>query len=582
MRKVLIASLLLISVVICPLSAYSNGQRIISVEGVEYKAMETLYILAGKSLPSSSGPWSEREMTLMLEYIDYDTLSDSVKDYYDYVESLIVSSPLLLFNDNLALDLSAEANLEAYIHTDTKNFRDEGDWFHGFTSRRPFAELSLEAWPSDYFYGCFEMEFAHSYGVNVGNADKDNLLYKNVFNINIPYVNAYLFSLDESVNKDQDLTGPYKALGSAGGRNWNLTAGRDRLSWGNGETGNLMLSSSFPKQTFVRFNTFFKVFKYSLLYAFYPSPDYTPTDDNYGLPNYKALIVHRLEADLFNNKLGIAINEACMYWSTEAHPFSLVHINPFGYLHNEYVAKNGNSLVVIEADYTPIKGLNIYGQFAIDEISAPGEGRSNPSAFGVLAGAKGALTLGKGVLYGSIEGAKTDPFLYIRGLYDDKDNNRGYGYDAILRIISGATVTMQNKFVTYTYGNDVILFDAKLNYSLPGKYRVGFETMLMYHGSMNVNSVWGNYNGDYDNAPDIKTPSKFNPFNTDDYDVTTNTVKVYHPVERSIILSLTGEYYILPSLSIYGAVDSLIVKNKGNKAGNATDFQFTFGVSYSL
>lgn len=392
------------------LSAYSNGQRVISVDGPEYKAVETLYILAGRSLPSSSGPWSEMEMTLMLEHIDRSSLSDTAKDYYDYVRSLVVSTPDLEY-DSLALDFSAAANLEAYLHRDTENVRDEGDWFHGFTSRRPFAELVFESWPGDHFYGYFEITFGHSYGLNVGDNRKDNLLYRNMFNINIPFVNAYLFSNDGGLEADCDWTYPYKALGSVGGGSWSVLIGRDRLSWGNGETGNLMLSSSFPKETFIRFNTFHEVFKYSLLYAFYPGPGYENEEDKNGIPYYKTLIVHRLEFSLFDDKVGITVNEACMYWSTQSRPFSLMHINPFGFMHNEYVARNGNSLMVFEVDYTPVKGLNVYGQLAVDEMPAVSEGRENPTALGYLAGVKGALTAWKGVINGSFEAAYTDPFL---------------------------------------------------------------------------------------------------------------------------------------------------------------------------
>lgn len=253
-----------------------------------------------------------------------------------------------------------------------------------------------------------------------------------------------------------------------------------------------MLSSSFPKETFIRFNTFHEVFKYSLLYAFYPGPGYENVEDKNGIPYYKTLIAHRLEFSLFDDKVGITVNEACMYWSTHSRPFSLMHINPFGFMHNEYVARNGNSLMVFEVDYTPIKGLNVYGQLAVDEMPAVSEGRENPTALGYFAGVKGALTAWKGVINGSFEAAYTDPFLYIRGLHGDESNRTGYGYDAVLRIVSGAAITTQKKFVTYTYGNDAIVFDAKINYSHPGKFCIGFETMFMLHGSMNAGSSWGN------------------------------------------------------------------------------------------
>ncbi len=584
MRKTIFISLLCILCSAC-LFAYTNEQRIISVDSPAYKAMETLYILAGKNLPSSAGPWSENEMSLMLQRIDRNSLNDTAKDYYDYVESLITTTPKLQYNDNFAMQFGLGVNLEGYLHTDTDHFVDEEDWFHGFTSRKPLLKFNFETWPANNFYGYFELTVQHNYGYDVG-TDK-NLLYKNKFNFNVPIVNALLFSMpsNDDFFADFDWTVPYKAIVSVGGNHWNIVAGRDKLSWGNGETGNLMLSDSFPKQTFAKFSTYFNTFKYSLLFSIYPGVD-SQESQYQSLEGYKALVAHRLEFNLFNNKVGLVINEACMFWSSKAKDnFSLWQINPFGFMHNEYVAGNGNSILVFEANYTPINGVNIYGQFAIDEFSGPGEGRTNPAAFGVLAGVKGALTLGQGILYGSFEFAKTDPFLYIRGLHysDNKEDYKGYGFNAPLRTISCDRITIQNKFVTYTYGNDVIIFDGKINYELPGKFTVGFEAMFMKHGSMNVNSYWGMYRKEYDDAPDVSTPTKFDPFDPKDYDTTTKKVIQKHAVETSTILSLSAEYNILSCLSVYTYTDLLIVKNVNNVDGvNGTDLQVTLGVSYTL
>ncbi len=589
MKKALLISLLCLLCSAC-LFAYTNQQRIISVDSPAYKAMETLYILAGKSLPSSSGPWSENEMSLMLQRIDRDSLSATAQAYYDYVESLIVTTPKLQYTDNFAMQFGLNVNLEGYLHTDTDHFTDEEDWFHGFTSRKPFLKFNFETWPANNFYSYFELTVQHNYGYDVGTSN--NLLYKNKFNFNLPMINAMLFSTPSNGDTfaDFDWTVPYKAIVSAGSDHWNIVAGRDKLSWGSGETGNLMLSDSFPKQTFAKFSTYFSAFKYSLLFSIYPGVDAEESQYD-SLEGYKALVAHRLEFNLFNNKVGFVINEACMLWSSKAKDnFSILQINPFGFMHNEYVAGNSNSILVFEANYTPINGVNVYAQFAVDEFSGPGEGRTNPAAFGVLAGAKGAMTLGDGILYGSFEFAKTDPFLYLRGLHysEKREDYKGYGFTAPLRIISCDRITLQNKFVTYTYGNDVIVFDGKINYELPGKFKVGLEAMFMRNGSMNANSYWGMYRnndslGNYKEAPDVSTPTTFDPFDPADYDTTTGKVIQEHAVETSTILSLSAEYNLLSCLSAYTNIDLLIVKNVNNVEGvNGTDVQVTVGASYSL
>ncbi len=55
---------------------------------------------------------------------------------------------------------------------------------------------------------------------------------------------------------------------------------------------------------------------------------------------------------------------------------------------------------------------------------------------------------------------------------------------------------------------------------------------------MNAESNWENYAGEYVNAPYIKTPTTINP---DDHNAATNKVLTSHPVERSLIFSLTCE-----------------------------------------
>ncbi len=343
-----------------------------------------------------------------------------------------------------------------------------------------------------------------------------------------------------------------------------------------------MLSDSFPVHTFAKFNTFFNNFKYSLLGAMYPFDTTSGQFDS--LDGYKALVVHRIEFNLFKNKVGLTLNEATMLWSdpTDGQTFSLLQVNPFGFMHNEYIARNANSLLVFEANYTPIAGVNAYGQFAVDEFSGPGEGRTNPAAFGILAGVKGAMSAGKGIVTGSFEFAKTDPFLYIRGQHYDSTKLSGYGFDAYYRYFKVGGIVYRHMFTTYKYGNDVIILDGKVGYEMPGVFKAGFEAMMMRHGSMDVDSNWNQYTGTYENAPDVSTPTTFNPFDTSDYNPSTGE-KSEHAIETSIILSLTGEYKILKGLSASAKADFLIVQNMDNVDGNdQTDVQITVGLKYEI
>ena len=580
MKKILVA-LVLAALLITSAFAYSNQQKIYSVDSGVYKAMETLYIMAGKALPSSAGPWSEAELQLMLARIDKSALSDAGQNYYDYVESLVTSEPRRQYADNFAMEFGLDLALEMYYHTNDK-FDDSDEWFHGYTDRNPFLRFTFETWPTDRFYGYFELTVGNSMG-RIGN----NELYKTKFTFNVPIVDAVLFTkADILVNFDWSF--PSRAFVSAGGQHWSVMAGRDKLSWGNGETGNLMFSDSFPRHTLAMFSAFFDAFKYSMVGTIYPLA--VPNQDT-SLDGYKAMLVHRLEFNMFKNKVSFIVNEACMFWSDpdlDGQQFTLAQINPFGFMHNEYILENANSLLVFEANYTPFAGMNVYGQFAVDEFNGPGEPKTNPAAFGFMVGVKAATAAGKGILNGSLEFAKTDPYLYIRG-FTYKDYMGGYGYDAIYRYFKNDGIYNRNMFTTYKYGNDVKIFDGKINYQLPGVFKLGFEAMYMVHGSMNVNSIWGWYHGNDDQTPIVTTPTTYNPFDANDYaygtelDYSDGHVIQEHAVEKSFILSLTGEYYIAKGLTATAAADFLFVTDLKNIADNKqTDVQLTVGLKYEI
>ena len=584
MRKRFIAILLLVAVIASSAFAYSNQQKVHSVDSGIYKAMETLYILAGKSLPSSAGPWSEAELQMMLDRIDRSSLPQNAQKYYDYVQSRITTEPKLQYKDNFAMQFGLDVDLELYYHTNGDSFKEYTDWFHSYTYRGKFLNFTFETWPTDSFYGYFSLALSNGIGHDLGR-EEGNRLYKVPFTFNIPILDSIVFKTADSMFDNFNWSVPDRAFAAIGGQQWSFMAGRDKLSWGNGETGNLMLSDSFPVHTMARFNTFFDVFKYSMVATIYP---FDATNGQYdSLDGYKAMLVHRVEFNLFNNKVGFALNEACMFWSnpnahTGAQDFVLAQVNPFGFMHNEYIPRNANSLLVFEANYTPVAGLNIYGQFAVDEFSGPGEGKWNPAAFGFLAGVKGAIARNKGIVTGSLEFAKTDPYLYIRGLHYDTEEASGYGYDAIYRSFN---MGIQNArmFTTYTYGNDVILVDGKAAYEMPGVFKAGFEALYMMHGTMDINSRWGMYQGNDDPTPVVSTPSEYNVFDPADYNYETHEILQKHPVETRIVLSFSGEYQVLDNLSASLAADFIIIRNKDNVAdNNQNDVQITAGIRYSI
>ena len=59
--------------------AASNGVKAVEVGSDVYNAVKSLYISQGHALPSTTGPWSENEVKLMLNKLDKEKLTTSEK-----------------------------------------------------------------------------------------------------------------------------------------------------------------------------------------------------------------------------------------------------------------------------------------------------------------------------------------------------------------------------------------------------------------------------------------------------------------------------------------------------------------------
>lgn len=70
-----------------------NQQKIYSLDSDVYDAIESLYIYQGLSLPSTTGPYSQAELSLMVEKIKASALQGSMKQTYEYVQTVLGIEP---------------------------------------------------------------------------------------------------------------------------------------------------------------------------------------------------------------------------------------------------------------------------------------------------------------------------------------------------------------------------------------------------------------------------------------------------------------------------------------------------------
>jgi len=562
-----------------------NLQKIYPIDSDVYEAITALYISQGLALPSTTGPWSADELLNMLDKIDVARLSGGLLAAYQYASSDLNSSA-----DTVKFGLGA--SVETYWHSNTTDFVDESDWVVGFEDRKPILDLSLETWPGEHFYGYSSIPVMNNLynGWSTSKGPTSTLFGQYALTTNIPLV-------PPAVMDDLDFNVPFRAFGAFGGNGWSVELGREQLSWGPGESGNFVIGDHILYHNMGRFTTYTDKFKYTFLTSFFPYPDnYYPVMNSSGdiinkrsqgdiITGLKMFMAHRLEWNMLNNKLGFALTEGIMYQSAD-NTLDLRILNPAAIYHDYYIRGNSNSILSGELNYSPISYVNLYGQMVVDEFvlpgePLPGEAGALPTAFGYMAGMKGRYPLGQGMLYGSLEWAKTDPFLYLRGKSTSPQTlgDPGLNYVVAIRMFSNSFgISYTEDFMGYQYGCDAIVYNGNIGYKQYGKWYVSMNLFYMVHGTHDKWTLWTDVS---DASLYVSTPStQHNTGNNGDLGAET----ARNTASNTIIVGLSGGYTVIENLNLYGEADYIFIENPGNISSNAPiyDIQLTVGVSYSL
>jgi hypothetical protein len=329
---------------------------------------------------------------------------------------------------------------------------------------------------------------------------------------------------------------------------------------------------------------------------------------------------HRLEFRTLNNKLGFALSESIIYQSASA-VFDPVALIPSMFLHNTYNAANSNSLLVFEADYTPLPRLNVYTQFALDDFSlgagenVPGtDDDAQPSATGFLVGAKTAFALElipgtvSGIFSASAEFALTDPYLYLRTTNGGDNSSLRLDYVVGTRYNHGMAVYHED-FLGYRYGGDAIVGNLHAGYRVFGTWNVEANILFMAHGTFDKWTIWtvvDNGDGINDDDPVYggSTPTTSHPMppdsagsagnNAGNYAATRENVSSRNATAYTTVFSVLGTWNIgtfpalstvpvVKSMELYGQVDLIWAANKGNVRGkNGFDLHCTVGLTYQF
>ncbi len=613
--KKLISVILLSVLTLAFLTAGANDQKIWAVDSVVYKNITRIYLSTGHALPSTTGPWSGDELKKMMERVKRDDVPLYLQSVYDsIIEELNLESDIDLGGSGMSLD--GYLNLDIYAHTYNSSditrkdvngieetaFAGRQYWFgKDLTKNNPFFLLDWETYIGENFYTYF-----NAYLSNSVRGKKE--IGSTRLNSNIPTMqNLFEFDL-----KMLDINFPSRAFLSSGGSGWSLQVGRDRLNWGSGTSGNLVLSDNFPYHDMARFTAYSSRFKYTYLISFFPhkmnyyntgrgdeelSAGYDATNYNNSTLKMEGIYfyaAHRFEGRLLNDKLSIAVTEALTYESRTS-SIQFAAISPMYFMHNAYMPSNSNSTLAFEINWTPVKGLALYAQMLLDNFAMPGfengpgpdkDEDTTPDGKAYLIGAKYMTGVMEGTLTINPEFVYVTPFTYLR------DGNDGYGLDYVASVkyrlysyedYAGNTDILYDEYVIgYTYGPDSLVTNLSLEWENE-KLTLGAKTLFMMHGTHDLWTIWtevpaGTSKEDYSNQYSSITSDHSS---TDNYRY--SDARSRNAIWYTFDIGLSAEYKALDNLSLNAQFDFVLMRNIYNvRSNDAHDFQLILGLSYKM
>lgn len=608
MRKffaLFLSVLILCSSVFANAGESDNYQKVYSVSDPVFGYIRDLYLLEGYALPSTTGPWSGSELSLMLSVFEGRNLEGASRNLYETALNILDSNAA-----RNTFSAALEIDEELFINTNSSSpwFQDRDNWVRGWANEKPFLNFITEEHVGENFYGFFDLSLGVAKDWKSGDrTDRrfgDSLLWSNT---------PFLFANDM---KQLDFNMPLRAFVAAGGKNWSLQVGRDRLSWGAGTTGNLLIGDHIKYHNMARFTTYDSKFKYTFLVSAFPHPQmyykvidvatntmqYSINGANevgHGQSQYMngiaAFIGHRLEWRIAS-RLSLTLSEGVMYMSKD-NKIDLIAFAPAFLYHNNYTRSNTNSILALEADWTFARGWNLYGQMVVDEFILPGEQnpktateekKAEPNGLGYLAGLTFVTGMGNGVFRANIEGALTAPYLYLRdGDAQAGENGReqthgryGINYVVAVREMSdcGGTQNYNLDFLGYRYGGDALVGNFNVQYEVPQKWSAGLNLFLMKHGTHDKYTVWTKIdNATYKNQSTPTTTHQTDNYN--DAEVATRDA-----ASTTFVAGLFGSYNLPWGFTAGCQIDFVSIRNPGNRSanGSVSDFQITLMLSYNL
>ena len=533
--------------ILFPLNLFSSPYNMILVGDPVLEDIRFLSLESGKAFLSFTLPLAPYEVEQFLDSLDTSLFSEQAREAYNRIRERLESRATLtlLSSDNFSMTLNINATLEARARLNT-----DISWYSVYPKVTPFITL-----PINFFF-----------------ADSVQLYIEPSLTMDIEeyFLNDQSLAFNSSLDFSKfDWSQPFRAFAAAGGSWWNFQIGRDRLSHGTGQMGNLAISDNPDYYDFMRLSLFSQNIKYSFLVNQMPLNIKPPlyeippeNRDDYLLRSMnRYFYLHRLDFKLFD-VLSIGIMEGVMVGNS---PLEIRFLNPLMIFHSLYSWNHYDewfddkdhrsvigSIFSLEINWNIIRSLAFYGQFVLNEFATPGEISQRtdqpPNALGFLAGIQYSHSFNTWASTSFFEFTYTYPYLYL--------NPSPFASFISMRNLSDSHrvhysfIGYPRDLLVFTLGTNFFRSDNTLDIS-------GFFSLLL-NGERGITYDW---------ERTAEAANRLSPSGT---------------AENKYILTLSAGWKINNYLRINGSVTGIHSRNNNHISGqNETGLQTTVSVNFS-
>lgn len=474
--------------------------KLVKVNSPIKRYLDWLFIEQGRALPPQVYPMSYEQLRYTLKtYIDYKTLSPLGKRLYDEIWQETEKDSLWGVPGWVAIDPVIGVNAQFYMGF--PSLQESRDWYlHSYIDRPAFVDLGAEV---SLFNRVYIETTAHI---------KQDITFIDA------NPNSYFGNIITDFNSIYAMM-PQDAYASIAFDHVNIQGGKTTHNWGNGRSGNLLLSNAPGELDYLEVSTWWKWVNFTAMWTFldHVSPAVDPeTGEVIGFymgSHYYAqaavpevvqpaqfFLLHRLDLKM-GPRMNLIFTEAVIYkdyWKNVA------FLNPLFMFHNWYLEGHADYFLSIDVEIALTPRWQLYTQILLDQVAVVGMNRSGhtsessiPGAIPFLIGTEVVTPFESGYLIWTFEFLKIDPYAYLdrsdSGLFFDKRWLSSYAGSVLGEI---DFVITQRVPLGYYLGNDLIRFYSELRWENPNFYNIWIQQSLLFQGEKNILTEWSDAKGE--------------------------------------------------------------------------------------